>query len=427
MKRDTIPIVSSQKLMAAASLLYGAVAALDIYPLLGQRTIGSVYSLIFISLVILWKRPGPAFQPAQRLIIAAGFGFFVWSTVSALWAPPQSEVIERFISLAQACTTFGALMLVTPFFRRWITIGLALGATLAALILFTQGETGVNGRLSFGTVDENITAYTFSLGIAAYIAIINRRSTLLLCIAPIAVLFLATVQTGSRTGLAAILVTIVIYPLIVFRRRLGRSLAELSLIVVFLIALREFAIRWEATPDRLRPLFEGDTSISDSGRSAITDQYMQFIDEWWLFGTGLAGGNDFIQSKVALFSDSVHNTVLRVWIETGVIGLILLLAVYAFTLYNGIATPQIQRYLVIIVPTLVFSLSLGGLELSSSFWTSIALVAGSAPGQLGSPSIEDHRRARPRFRVQAPRTAISTEHLASATNRSDTMSIADWG
>lgn len=379
MRHDRNNSTSGQHIIAVASLVYGIVAALDIYPLLGQRTIGSVYSLVFISLVMLLDRPSPpTTRPARQLLYVAVIGLLLWSTVTMLWASPQSPAISRFISLAQVCITFGALMVVTPAFRRWIALGLALGATLAAIILYTHGEAGTNGRLSYGSVDENITAYSFALGVAAFITLINRKSTLLLYSVPIFLLFVATIQTGSRTGIAAILVTILVTPLLRFSgRQLGRTAVGVGVIAVCFGIFRAFALRWEDTPDRLRPLLEGDVDIDDSGRGAINDQYLQFIDEWWLFGTGLAGGNDFIQSRVAVFSHSAHNTILRVWIETGLIGLILIGAIYTLTIYLGLSNPAVRRYLTLLVPSLAFSLTLGGLELSSAFWVSIALVAGS--------------------------------------------------
>lgn len=369
--------ITGFRTMALAVYAFGVTSALDIYPLLGDRTIGGLYNVAFLAVTLLWMNSyRRKLSTRESLLILLVILLAAWSTTSTLWTPATVPVFMSLISLAQSCVLFACLIFLLPTYRAQLLHGFAIGAIAAALLLLLFGTRGSTGRLSLMGADENITAYIFTAGATAILLGNFGKAMLPAVIVSNVFLFLMTLQTGSRTGMVAFLaVHLIVVLTILPRKGLLMGLPAVAAISTSAYYLRGFALHWEHTPARMLPLLKGDTQLDDSNRGIINDVYLRQIDDWWLLGTGHAGSNAYIASVTPNFALSSHNTVLRIWIELGILGLLMILGVLALALYPVLVSSSSRRYLLFVVPTILFSFTLGGLELSSTAWISLAIVS----------------------------------------------------
>nr|WP_281507772.1 O-antigen ligase family protein [Brachybacterium sp. Marseille-Q7125] len=230
-----------------------------------------------------------------------------------------------------------------------------------------------------------------------------------------AVLSGAVLLTGSRTGVAALVLVILVAALVRVRRdRIPLDLALIASAVGVIWFLRGLALRWDGLPDRVRPLLRGDLG-SDSGRSVIRNAYMERIDEWWVTGTGYYGSAHFLNTGGGGFYAFPHNTFLKLWVETGLLGVAAFGLICLTTALIAMRSPQGMRCTPLLVPGMIFSLTLGGMEQVSLFWVSVALIVAAALPPLrdsesprsGSDPLSRRSSSTPARRVAAGSRASS--------------------
>ncbi|WP_246956591.1 O-antigen ligase family protein [Brachybacterium sp. Marseille-Q7125] len=396
--------------------LYGVAAPLDIIPLIGGRSVGSLAGVAAIAIAALSAEHYSDRSRPLRFALWSGCTLlFAVAAISSLWAPPTSSSFALTVSLAYSLASFWAVATLLPSRRRTLLHGIIVGEILLVALLFLQGDIGENLRLSYQNVDENVTAYTLAVGIAACIVAMREMWSFALFGAVSAVLSGAVLLTGSRTGVAALVLVILVAALVRVRRdRIPLDLALIASAVGVIWFLRGLALRWDGLPDRVRPLLRGDLG-SDSGRSVIRNAYMERIDEWWVTGTGYYGSAHFLNTGGGGFYAFPHNTFLKLWVETGLLGVAAFGLICLTTALIAMRSPQGMRCTPLLVPGMIFSLTLGGMEQVSLFWVSVALIVAAALPPLrdsesprsGSDPLSRRSSSTPARRVAAGSRASS--------------------
>lgn len=335
---------------------------------------------------ILSGRRRPRLSPWAVLVLAA---MVTWSAVGVLWShyPPGTVAfVQAMLGLA-----LGALA-ISDVFRdevRKPALAMTLGALVAAApLFFTTADVMRANRSAYLGIDENITAFHLVLGIAAAIFLIISRSTpraKLWLTGGVVALFVAVLLTGSRSGVgAAILVGIV--ALAVSLRSITTAVLGIALVAITYAALI-WARAADVVPKRVTEWMENP--FLDDERATIIDAYLQFQDVWFWKGTG--GGTDsYFLGGAAGLPLNAHNGFWALWIELGIVGLVLWILMAALLLWYALRAPG-RLWLLLSLPAIVaFTYTLGPNQ-SNMLWA----LAGVALAGYGRPRRGISRRDLP--------------------------------
>ena len=264
------------------------------------------------------------------------FAFFAWTTASIIWASDQEAAVEDFwiwIVVAGIFVVVGT-SIVTPRLAVAVCGAFVLGALVTEVIALVQGpvsdtelSTQDAGRLGFGTQDPNFLAAALVPAVAIAVGLLPfapRGPARLALMGSIVMLVVGVVATGSRGGLVAAVIAIVVALAVARGRRL-----QLGIAVAVLLVIGSFGFS-SSSLDRIK---EFDTG---TGRIDLWGIASQMSLDHPVVGVGL---NNFRSESidyalqptrveglgvVAESPDVVHNIYLQQLAETGVIGFALL-------------------------------------------------------------------------------------------------------
>lgn len=290
--------------------------------------------------------------PSGRVILPVFAAFVFWQLLSLTWAGDVAfaeEQVKSFVYLAAGVV----LVLATIRTRRhvrWLALAFVVGAVASVAGGVLQG--GLTAATTSGVSTDTATSrFTGGAGDANYLAAMLvpalmlagglsvRRSPVLRAGLLVSVLVMAVglAATQSRGGLIALVVSFTAaFFLLREQRRLvvGAMGASLSGLVVFFVS---YPAAWQR-------IVGVDDGGSGSGRTGIWSVAWKIVTEHPLIGVGL---NQFsivsptyvrrpgsLSGATGLIVDKqivVHNVFLQLWAETGLIGLVLFLAVIVAT------------------------------------------------------------------------------------------------
>jgi O-antigen ligase len=294
----------------------------------------------------------------NRALIAWTVALIVWSLLTLAWAPLPGAAERPIKELLYA--GLGLLLVIGAVTERshvrWILAAFVSGAALSVLWGAARGglsvrDTGVageianlQGRFQGGAGDPNYLAAVLVPGIMvagglAIRASLTRR--LLLAIAT-AIIAVGLAATQSRGGLLAAIVCAVA-ALIIWRGRRGMILALIGL------AIAAAVVFFAANPGALHRI---EHSNHGSGRYDIWTIAWRIVRAHPLFGVGMAQFPQVslhyvllpgLLEYVPLIEKGivVHNVYLQLWVETGIVGLLLFLSLVVTSLvgaFRAIAT-----------------------------------------------------------------------------------------
>jgi putative inorganic carbon (HCO3(-)) transporter len=297
-------------------------------------------------------RPTRQFFGAHREICAVVILFLGWVTAGIAWAQAPGEIgsaLVRYVpDLLLLPLTFAAVRSGADI--RHIVAAFVVGALLStvygAFIAPGDLDAAAAGRVSGAGTDANELAS----GLVAAMAIcggatLDRKLSGLVrlsALVAVFVLFFALVVTASRSGIIALVVSLLAVVVIAGpRRRIAAAL-----LVVTILGLGT-AYVLEAAPATARQRLQ-DYSGGGSGRTSIWKVAVQVGRAHWLEGVG--SQNFPVVSRQYLFTAGevqrsdfivddplpVHDTYLELWVETGIVGLALFLAIIGWVLSCGI-------------------------------------------------------------------------------------------
>ena len=356
-----------------------------------------------------------------------GAGFLLWSIISVLWSAYIPDAIQQLQVYILRIVVFLILIpneirtrqRLNGFINVIALVGLAL-FLVSVSILATQGYTpGV--RFTIFKVNENmvgVSAMITLIGVLWLAAQPRKHRWLWNTVAGAYLLFVIgiTAISGSRGATISLVVMIAIF----FFWRSTRKWALLAL-VFLLIAVILFPGMFTTMVERFL-LTSGDTLLN--GREFTWQASWRVIESSPLVGIGIGGSRYAILPFLAhLLSEqlrgaAVHNPILTLWAETGLVGLLLYLwipaaAIASFVRSGKKAAAQndawLQPYFAIISSIACgyfFSWYIGGgLQSDFSYFLFLSLLIlpacleGAAtpvvipPGPgvaMDKPAIEDH-------------------------------------
>ena len=318
--------------------------------------------------------------------------YLTWVVASTYWsfAPDVSvaSTVQMFIRGALVV----AFSFVIPQYWRRLTEGYLFGAFVLAIWILIAGEEQYVGRLTLLGGDENALGLSITVGFAIAMVRVSesRAFASIFYLAAATVMGVATLATGSRTGLVALCVVALIR---ILSRRQRKRAVQLSFMAIGLSALSTFLWRSGRVPERIASFINAG-EVTDT-RGSILHLYFSYPD-WMIFGVGLNADAYYLQQKAGQFL-YVHNLYIGTWVQLGAIGLALLVGLLAIVGFQAWHSERRDIWLASVAPALVYSMTLPG-QTSNVYWFLIALgVAGNLGSRLAT---EDLNRRTPRRTTQ---------------------------
>jgi O-antigen ligase len=299
------------------------------YPKWDLRWAGAV---VLVVLCIVWATV--ARQRTPRVGTGALLGWFLawagWFVLSAAWAPSGarvSDVLVDFVLLVVfVWIGWGAAGRCHPrvLTAVWWWLYLAGWVYLAGAL---AGTPDVQGRYSAFGGGPNVFVRIMALAFLAtlVLAVVQRKRWVLI---GLPAFLLGAFLSGSRGGLLALVLTLLVAGVGGARRLRGRLLGAAVVGLVTLGALA-LVLAKTAVSSLVWTRFVEETFQQgyDSGRSVIATRALQLFSKHVWFGTGLDG---FFPLQFPWPpAEYPHNLVLASATEGGVVGLVLLLGALA--------------------------------------------------------------------------------------------------
>lgn len=283
----------------------------------------------------------------HRAQFAALVGLLAWLSLSILWAQDPGKSASLLISWIQVGAFFlvVATALYTPAHARLVATAFVVGAVLSVLIGIAGQAAGLaaveqGGRFQGAAGDPNylaaqlLAATTLAVGLLASTRNAATRWWLLVSLAPLAYGF---VTAQSRGGFVAAIAMLIVAFLVVQRHRL-----QLLAMATLVVALVSFSLA--ATPGAWQRLTSGEEG--SSGRTELWTIGWRIVEDHPFLGVGLDNFGvraiDYTRqpgqlSEVRLIErgQEAHNLYLGLVAETGLLGLVLFLAIAATSLRAG--------------------------------------------------------------------------------------------
>lgn len=332
---------------------FGRVPALEQVPNRVLSVVGICWLAMVLDRRTATGTEGLRSKPARAAVMAA-VTFVVWQIFSLAWAPDFGVGFPQFKILLYCLLAFVLVLgtIVEPRHVRWVLQAFVIGAVLTVLMGAGEGSLTTGAELTTaaavaaerfhgGAGDPNYLAAVLVPGIIFAIALALRASATerLALVVAVMVMGVGLAATRSRGGLIAMGVAVGL-SLALWR---GRRMLLATALVFFLGALTAF---FASSPAAWERIVNGDNGGgSGSGRLDIWQVAWRITEAHPIFGVGL---NQFtvvsphyvnlpgVLGFVGLIVDKhivVHNMYLQLWAETGIIGLLLLVAliVVSFT------------------------------------------------------------------------------------------------
>jgi O-antigen ligase len=266
-----------------------------------------------------------------------------WLLLSSLWSQPGIDAQgEAFLLTGILVTTLSALFSLTPStLSKLVVVFIAVSAMVAGFVVIGYAQAGsLRGYGAIVAENYLVTARVLGLGtVAASLLLFVRRER------PLYLWFLAfglLVALAGALARGALLSTLGILLLsglflstrMTVRRQtvwtwLASRLKKISLglgVFALISAVVIAALQVERTAQRLRRMLSG-TELQTGGRGSLWMTSIENIIDAPVFGYGLGSSGIMAGGHEEYYP---HNLLLQVWLEGGVVALVLLLALIVF-------------------------------------------------------------------------------------------------
>ena len=282
-------------------------------------------------------------------------GFILWGGVTMFWAENISSALTAIQMYVMRCLLF-LILIPNQIKTRAKLDNLLKVVTLVGWILvisstMTLLQQGYTPGTRFKLLDANenaigTLALVASLGVlwlATHQSRANRIPTNILTFFYIIFMISLIGISGSRGSMLSLLIALFAFSYWRSTRRWARLSLAIA-VIILIVAPSTFLTTFERFTDS-----SSDNLAQFGGRTALWHAASQVILAHPFGGVGIGGSSYAIlpylwMVSVAVGRDSVavHNPVLTVWSETGIIGLILYLGVLGYAIWSFIT--QYYRY-----------------------------------------------------------------------------------
>lgn len=364
-----------------------------------------------LALVALVDRGRVRFRSPSLFLIAAA-AFALWNVVSVYWSRAPSATLSIAITLAQLLVF---VWLVSEFCRgpaalarlmQAFVLGNYLALGIAMLLLFQDAYVA---RATGRDPNEFATVLAWGIPMAAWLVARGGKGVLhYLNIAYPALAVFGLVLSASRGGLLVALVGLAAIPFMVAGLGVAKRIALMAILSVGVVAT--FSLAPQAFPqlqanlDRLGETSEELTEGTLTGRTLIWAETIRIIRSSPVVGVG-AGGARQLYAETSLGRQRVaHNVFLQVASETGLVGLLLYLAMIALAGVGLLAMERPFRpYAWVLLAAVVVGMGPLSIELKKFTWFALTLLAHQAPVLIGIARPSWSPREGPDRAVERPR------------------------
>jgi O-antigen ligase len=313
---------------------------------------------------------------------------FVLTTGIGLVLFPKPQVPDKFYTFLQLLLAAWSMWQLAPDRGRQIGLltGYVLGAYVGAVgtILQYVQERGKLVRYAAEGADPNDLAMTLALGIPmAWFLALDTRNALVRWISRgyMVVGVLAIGLTGSRGGLLATLVALMIVPLTLTQLTPNRR--AMAILLLFLAGGVAVSYVPEQVVQRLATTTTEVEDLSIGGRLKLWVAGLKAFTQAPIMGHGPAGFKGAITEHLPTRPQVAHNSYISILVEEGLIGFILYVSML-FTVFRAILqTPLLQRrFSLVLLATLVVALTPLTWEDDKPVWFVLAALVGLANARV---------------------------------------------
>lgn len=382
-----------------ALVVYAFLLPLEIIEL-GPATRGSlslpkIEAVVLLALAVLCRKLAfRTFEWPHRLFACYLMAFFF--SLANVSPGREGQVISLLITLVQLFVVFWLTsnLLRDGALARRVILAFSIGCSVVGICgvfniggMATMSEAKGVTRLSFGDYDPNEVAFFMATGTVILIGMFLEKSqhsslgrVVLIGLACPQVFML--ILSGSRTGLAAVVVGIGLF-VIFLNKRQNKALAVTGGIVI-LCGVVYLALTNPAIATRLQDTVdEGHTS----GRGLIFAKAVEMFLEKPLWGWGPVESQFELGRRTGRGICSPHNLYLRVLLQVGFLGggiFLVGLALCVWCAWHGRGSPLGNIPFVLMSVILISNLSLDYLTRKLTWFVlAIAVAAPYIKGQLG--------------------------------------------
>jgi O-antigen ligase len=326
-----------------------------------------------------------------HLLHVAALLFVIWSG-SAVLIFELKEIPTKFWTYVQLFLVLWMIWELAPSRKRQLglLISYVFGAYVSAFntIMALRRDTGAARRFAAEGFDANDLAATLALALpmAWYLATVHRSPIIRwICRAYIPVGVVAILLTGSRGGMLATMVALLVIPLTMTRLSPGR----LATAIAILCISGTLAVAYipETVVQRLA------TTGSDVQEGNIGGRFKLWVAGGKAFarrpmlGYGTSGFRTAIKPYLPTRAQVAHNSYLSVLVENGIVGF-LLFALMFFAVFRAVlGLPSLdRRFALVLMATLAVVLIPLTWEDHKSVWFILAALLGVARAAPASRS-----------------------------------------
>lgn len=293
------------------------------YPYWILFTVFAVGSFVMSNLI-----RGPVKIPSS-IELAAGL-FFIWVSLSFFWSIAPQRTFSAILLYLLAFSLMSCALRIGRNISWWRFLGITYvgGCVIAALIVISNGfsfapGSAIDARSTVGELNANYVAYAVATGLPIAITLLldkPGRTLMNHALAAFLGLGLAAVMfSGSRGALLGVLAALFFYALTKVRRHLGKAVivvAVVSFLLIFIFDYLPPEVRQRL--DFLAYLGNERWEIDFSGREELWPFAIQRI-----YLSPFLGIGTYAFQEISPLEIPVHNVILTVAVENGLIGLLL--------------------------------------------------------------------------------------------------------
>ena len=344
-----------------------------------SRVIGAAAVALTLVAMVLTGR-FRRWQPFQY----AAFLFVLWAAgvLLIVYNPPQMP--KKFWTFVQLFVMVWMIWEIAVSRSRLIGLlsAYVLGAYVSALdtILLFRREAGAMKRFAAAGGDPNDLAMTLAAGIpmAWYLGMTNHRPIIRwACRAYIPIGLLGIALTGSRGGMVASLVGLLIVPLTMTRLSPGK----LALAITLLAVSGGVAVAYvpKTIVTRLSTTTTEVEDLSLGGRFRIWKAGFHAFEQRPLIGYGSGSFKVALLPELGYATQVAHNSYLSVLVEEGFIGLLLYLSMFISVFLALMRLRGLERrFTLVLLATIAVAMLPLSWDDRKTVWFVLAALAGLA-------------------------------------------------